>query len=126
MSLLQLPSSFHSIYAICLTNELDETGTYTLASDAALVYDTFCKQAFGDEHETNFATAQDHMRLRDAELKSKGLDVDFDEVQALIAKKVDHAVSKLNSVPQDTSRFYFYACSCPAAATLVVGHCRCC
>ena len=96
VSLLQLPSSFHSIYAICLTNELDETGTYTLASDAALVYDTFCKQAFGDEHETNFATAQDHTKFRDAELKSRGLDVDFDEVQAHITKKVNRAISKLN------------------------------
>ena len=49
-----------------LTNYIDETGTYELASDAALAYDTFIKQASGDKCKTNYAAnSQDHMRYRD-------------------------------------------------------------
>ena len=35
------------------------------------------------------------MRYREAELESKGLDVDFDKAQALITKKVEEALKEL-------------------------------
>ena len=53
--------------------------------------DQLCRQ-FSRSHEVSRS-----------ELKSKGLVVDFDKVQASITKKVEEAVSKLNSAQQVSS-----------------------
>ena len=76
-------------------------GTFQLASDAALAYDTAARILHGPDHEINFATANDHLAARAIELDSTGLDVDLEDAKAQISVKVKQVVDKIGIKSQN-------------------------
>ena len=76
-------------------------GYYKLASDAALVHDEAAILLKGTKAETNFASDQDHVSSRVAEMKGKCLNVKLEKVLSKISSKIESLVSKIRATEQD-------------------------
>ena len=78
-------------------------GCFKLATDAALVYDKALVLVEGPDtkKKLNFATEQDYLESRAAELKKTGFEINFEAVQAKISAKMNDVRAKLRAKEEE-------------------------
>ena len=71
------------------------SGTYKLASDAALAYDKAMRLLKGQDYaNANFANWQEYQNARVTELQRTGLEVDSGKVETYMTSKMNQVASK--------------------------------
>ena len=71
-------------------------GTYKLATDAALAYDSMIRAIGSSEHhpKINFRHQNEYLRARKEEMKAKGISIDLDDSLHRLTERVEQAAAK--------------------------------
>ena len=91
-----LPNVRHASTYVQLHFHSYLVGQYELSSDAALAYDQALRQLKGwNSLGSNFATNEDHKRMRAMELETTGVEVDFHDVKQYMASAINEMMLKV-------------------------------
>ena len=104
------PGASTTVYnGVCLVKRKDMTkstyegkfsrhrlGTYKLATDAALAYDSMIRAIGSSEHhpKINFRHQNEYLRARKEEMKAKGISIDLDDSLHRLTERVEQAAAK--------------------------------